>query len=229
VTAIDVKPLAPLTHGNVLIVGVKPSNLNDEIREHPRVVLWDSQQQHWTNKELPDNTQAVFITKWIGHAAFERILAEARKRKITIFNQEGTGVITKRVRELLGMDTQAQAAAAAPKTRKHGKLRPLVQFIDFGKTNAENARALLARARELGITSTEHSLGLLVSKQRRKQGGTAKVRSLQPRLDVSVEILDGMIKELQDMREFLVATVDENNALKARLGRFKQVLEGDAS
>jgi regulator of replication initiation timing len=38
-------------------------------------------------------------------------------------------------------------------------------------------------------------------------------------------MLDGMIKELTDMREFLIATVEENRLLRDKVERFKKVLE----
>jgi hypothetical protein len=220
------KALTPLAHGNILIVGVKSSNLSDEIKTHPRVTLWESQQQHWTNKELPENTRAVFVTRFIGHVAFDKILTEARKKQITIFNPTGTGIVSKQVRELLGLDKRAEEE---PKMKTRGKLIALHAFIDFTKTDTENAKLLAAKAVEMGIVTTERSLANSVGTLRRKQSGTGKLKSLQPKLDVTVEILDGMIRELQDMRAFLIATVDENKMLRTKLSKFKQVLEGDLS
>jgi regulator of replication initiation timing len=42
-------------------------------------------------------------------------------------------------------------------------------------------------------------------------------------VDVSVEILDGIIRGLQDMRAFLIETVDENAALREKLNTLKKV------
>src|SRR6187431_736548 len=103
--------LQPLPDGLVLIVGVKSSNFNDEIRTHPRVVIWDSQQKHWTDKDLPSNTRAVFMTRFIGHQEFNNIVISARKRKITVFNPEGTGLIVKQVKELLNMNIEESPTA----------------------------------------------------------------------------------------------------------------------
>jgi hypothetical protein len=72
----EIKPLQPISGGVVLIVGVKSSNLDDEIRTHPRVVIWDSQQEHWTNKDMPANTRAVFMTRFLSHVSFDKITAE---------------------------------------------------------------------------------------------------------------------------------------------------------
>lgn len=218
------KPLQPLTNGgSVLIVGVKSSNLNDEIRTHPRVILWDSQQEHWTNKDIPSNVRAIFMTRFIGHAQFEKILTEARKKQLTIFNPEGTGMITKQVRELLALYPKDEPVDKPVQVK--GKLQVLHQFIDFSKTNTENGKILMAKANEMGITTTLHSLEIMTGNLRRKQHGTAVPRSIQSKLDVSVEILDNMIRELKDMRDFLVATTEENKTLRAKMENFKKLME----
>lgn len=216
----EMKPLQPLSDGMILVVGAKASNFGEEIRNHPRVIMWDSQNQSWKDKDFPANTRAVFITRFIGHTAFDKIISEARRRQITIFNPDGTGMITRQVKELLGMNTQV----GNPKFQS-GKLKALIPFIDFSKNNVANGRALLIKAEELGITSTEQSLTQLVSVQRKRQNRTAVPRSIQSKIDVSVEILDNMVRELQDMRDFLVATVEENKSLKLKVERFKKALE----
>ena len=220
------KPLTPLTHGSVLIVGVKACNFDDEIKNHPRVILWDSQNEHWTNKSLPDNTRAVFMTRFIGHTSFEKIVSEARKRQITIFNPEGTGMIALRVRQLLSLTTSTEAPVMAETPEKtFGKLKPLIPFIDYTKSNVENARELMIKADQMSITTTEASLAHMISIERKKQSGvTAVPRSIQPKLDVSVEILDNIIKDITSMRDFLIATVAENNTLRAKLAHLKKAL-----
>jgi flagellin-like hook-associated protein FlgL len=241
----DVKPLQKLTHGSVLIVGGKASNFDDEIRTHPRIIMWDSQNQHWDGKELPQNVRAVFITRFIGHVAFGKILASARKRQLTIFNPEGTGMIVKQVRELLGlakpttveikptMVTTTTPVKTGGKTLKgHSKLNDLMQFHDANKTIVENARLMFEKAKEQGIETTVGSLAQKVSVMRRKErGATVKVPrpgvTRSAKMDVSVEILDNVIKELQDMRDYVVAVTKENEVLKSRIEKFKKVLASD--
>ena len=55
------QPLKPLTHGNILIVGAKASNFSEEIKSHPRVVIWDSQNESWIGKSLPSNVQKQYL------------------------------------------------------------------------------------------------------------------------------------------------------------------------
>ena len=222
----EAKALQPLSHGTILLVGVKASNLSDEIRTHPRVTVWDSQNEHWTNKNLPDNTRAVFMTRFIGHVAFDKIVTEARKRQITIFNPDGTGMIAKQVKELLGIVKPEPTTEKVKEMTVKGKLQPLHEFIDFNLTNTENARALMVKAKELNIDTTEASLSILVANRRKKATGAKGIpRSIQPKLDVSVEILDNMIRELKDMRDFLISTTEENRVLRAKMENFKKLMD----
>lgn len=220
------KPLQPLNSGMILIVGAKASNLDDDIKTNPRVIVWDSQNEHWTNKDLPTNARVIFITRFVSHATTEKIIAETRKRQLTLFNVDGTGMIVKQVRELLGI---ARPTPAVPPTQRpkgqHGKLKVLIPFIDFSQTNTENGKILYQKAKELGVPTTEASIAMMVGNVRRKMSTTGVPKSIQSKVDVSVEILDSAIQELKDVRTFLIQTVDENTALRAKLDRFKKAME----
>ena len=67
---IEEKPLTPINHGQILIVGGKTSNFDSDILDNPRVLLWDSQNENWHSKEIPSNTVAIFMTRFIGHNTF---------------------------------------------------------------------------------------------------------------------------------------------------------------
>jgi hypothetical protein len=95
----------------------------------------------------------------------------------------------------------------------------------------DNARdILMPKAKEMGIETTVGSLAQMVSVLRKKRTGVPKAtrRKVQPQqMDVSVDVLNNVIKELQDLRDYLVATVKENNALKLRIEKFKKALDND--
>jgi hypothetical protein len=247
----DGQPLKPLTHGNILIVGAKASNFSEEIKSHPRVVIWDSQNESWIGKSLPHNVQAVFVTRWIGHNSFGTILAEARKRHITMFNPEGTGIIAKQVKELLDMNKPVETirlsiqdeVRESLQTKKHGggsapKLTVLLQYVDWSKSNTENARVMMTKLAVHGITSTEASLANFIGIQRKKITGKG-LKETHPRpkpiktqsvksdtgLDVAVQMLDDAIQQMKDMRAYLIATVEENNKLRARLDKFRKMID----
>lgn len=229
------KTLTPLTHGIVVIVGAKASNFDDEIKSHPRVTIWDSQNEHWTSKDLPDNTRAVFMTRFLSHAASSKIIGEARKRQITIFNPDGTGMIVKQVKELLNLAPKLMTNGSGKKEptimevavtdKTKGKLEPLFEFIDYSKSNIENAKILMMKAKELGITTTMASLANGVGVKRRKGHHSAVPKSIRGKLDVSVEILDSAIQAMTDIRDFLISTTDENKKLREKVERFKKVFD----
>jgi hypothetical protein len=234
----DMKPLA---HGNILIVGTKASNFDEEIRTNPRVILWDGQHENWVRKDIPQNVQAIFFTRFIGHNAFGKIVAEARKKHLTVFNPLGTGTIARQVKELLGsvepvqkfeIETKKEVETmTTTKVTGYGKLPVFIPFIDFTLNNRANAKILMEKAKELGVESTPDSLANFVGAYRRKMNHsshrrtrvkTETVKTVQT-IDTSVEMLDNMIKDLTDMRAYLIETTRENKALKAKLDKFKKV------
>jgi len=84
----------------------------------------------------------------------------------------------------------------------------------------------------MNIPTTETSLAHFVCVQRKKINGitpakapTLKTAAPNAKLDVSVQILDNAIQELKDMREFLIATVKENQILKGKLNKFRSLFE----
>jgi len=230
--------LKPLTDGIILLVGVKASNFDEELRTHPRITMWDSQQEHWTNKDIPTNTRAIFITRWIGHNAFGNVLAQARKRGITIFNQEGTGVIARKVKQLLNIEQpivkkekEAMTTETTESTEKlrRGRLNTLIPFIQWEKNNTDNARLLLHKAQELKVPTTLKSLTQFVMKQRKKinyiSDKPKKIKTVENEENVSIQMFDNAIKELQEMRKFFVETMKDNKELRKKLDSFKKMLQ----
>lgn len=257
----EVKPLHPISDGIVLVVGVKASNIDQELRDHPRVIIWDNQSEHWMTKEIPSNTRAVFVTRFISHSNFSSIMKQARKRRITMFNPEGTGMIMKQVRELLDirpkvpveftvnykpgtpideMSTNGdkEMIPMTPNKKHTGgkitkKLDVFIPFIDWNKSNADNARALLEKAKELNVETTLGSLNQFVMIQRRRQHAPKSPspqakryeklisRMKKEQSDVSVQMFDNAIRELRDMRQLFIDTMKENKSLRARLNKFR--------
>ena len=238
----DMKPLKPLSHGNILIVGTKQSNFDEEIRTNPRVILWDGQQESWTSKSIPQNVQAIFFTRFIGHNAFGKIVAEARKKHLTVFNPLGTGIIARQVKELLGTCVEPVTneelmkeveTMTTTKITGTGKLTAFIPYINLDKNNRQNADDLFERSKEIGVETTRDSLANFIGAYRRKLGINKFRRNTHPKvktvkaesttLDAAVQMLDNAIKELKDMREFLVQTTNENKSLKKRLNTLKEM------
>jgi len=265
----EVKPLTPLTHGVVLLVGVKASNLDVEIRTHPRIIMWESLRENWTNRDIPNNTRAIFMTRFISHAIFDKVIAEARKRHITIFNVMGTGILKRQVRELLELRRdiipevfstpvhgssvvvhEAPPVVSSPTvsstivttkvntTMQQGKLKPLYDMIDYSgtRTNIDMAREMFAKAQELGIDTTLLSLSQLVNnKIRNYKKSLEKTPTVRAQVvgtesksqNIVVQMLDNMVRELKDMRDYVKATEEENRTLKLRVEKLKKALSDD--
>jgi hypothetical protein len=64
-----------------------------------------------------------------------------------------------------------------------------------------------------------------VSNERKKQGAGTVPKSARPQLDVSVELLDEMIKQLGDMRDYIISTTEENRVLRDKLAKIVKSLE----
>lgn len=182
------KPLTALTSGVIVIVGAKNSNFDTDIKTHPRVILWDSQEQDWWAKDLPTNCRAVFITRFIGHAAFGKIITEARKRQITIFNPQGTGRIAESVRQLLGIKRETMPGALAPVTmipikeitvttaktgKRSGITARIRALVTDGKPKDQFDR-IIQTLRKEGISATEASIKTMIGVAVREQFGSKK-------------------------------------------------------
>ena len=199
--------LKPLDSGNILLVGVKSSNFGDDIKSNPRVIMWDSQNEHWLTKEIPHNVRAVFITRFVGHDAFRNIMSYARKKRITVFNPQGTGMIAKQVGELLAMPKPVQTVAQETKSviidsvteaqkliqpevtenkvkvkKVYNKLKPLAPYIDATLTIAANAKMLMEHAKMGGIETTEASLGYFARQELLKIRGKIGKGNRAPRV-----------------------------------------------
>jgi hypothetical protein len=182
----------------------------------------------------------------------------------------GTGEISKKIRQLLGKYQEeeapmhlAQPSVTAPiapppppqipspnsakQTKK--KLFPLLPYVDWALSNAENARRLITgKCEEFGIQSTPESLANFVGIHRRKQPTPPKpppppdwteadehaeynpTPPKEEHKDISVEMLDMMIaaseemtKNLKDMRQHLLDNVGADK--KQLLVEFQMFLE----
>lgn len=68
--------------GVIVIVGGRSTNVTHDMRTDPRLVFWDSTDPKSARKDLPSNTRAVLMTRYISHEMSHRITKEARRRNI---------------------------------------------------------------------------------------------------------------------------------------------------
>lgn len=235
------------------------------------------------DREIPANCKAVVISRFISHSELNRVLSQARKRGIVIFANKADGEVANILDEMTlhlkngatmtvqegerktpvdSVDTRQLPEATSsmlnlptPKN-PNAKLHALIPFVDFNKSNAENARLLLqGKAKELGLKTTEASIAQYVrvlrgrlnapkspavqaqrnrgnqyTKRRIESAPIAVIQKvtdkiIEKKVDLTVKMLDGMIADLQGMRDFLISVTDENNTLKAKLAKLKEVFE----
>ncbi len=124
---------------------------------------------------------------------------------------------------------------------KRGELNKILPIVDWDKTNADNARALLPALHAQGIQTTFGALAQFLRVQRHKlgkpnvtesgtksKGRTTARKIVKPEyedLDVTVQMFDKLIDEMKEIRTFLVKTTKENNDLRNQMEKVKPLLD----
>lgn len=90
---IDVAKL--LANGGVaVVVGGRPSNFDQKMRDHPQCVFWDSTDPKASGKPLPTNARvALLLPRFIDHSWCRRVKAEAQARGVPALLLQSTGDI----------------------------------------------------------------------------------------------------------------------------------------
>ncbi len=236
------KPLSPITHGIVLLVGTKSSNFDNDIKEHRQVVMWDGDEGR--TREIPSNCQAIFITRFLGHSTWDNIVGEARKRHITIFNTQGTGRIAEQVRQLLGLKRMTVPGGIAPilkpkttngiqeETKPMTDVKPIKsmafrvrELVDVTKTGDEQNNHIIEILRKEGYKNSTLSIKSTIGQMLRKLGQPRKYTrrpvspqtqapvQTKPKADL-VQMFDEVVITLQLIRDEIVRLTDLQNKLR---------------
>lgn len=218
-----------LKDGEVVAVVYGNTGRVKEYENHSSFVMLDGKTRdtNLSTKIPPKVTKAIVVTEGIEHMNYAWIMSFCRTNSVPYLLRKSNQAVYETLKSMLPTNGSDHKPSNEDVAREivHGKLNPLIPLIDFTKSNAENAKALMIEAHKRQIKTTLGSMTQFVSNQRRKRSGTALPKSARPKLDVSVELLDSMIKELEDMREFLIATVEENRLLKDKYEKFKKLME----
>lgn len=175
--------------------------------------------------EVPANTKIIIYYVKVPHYHSMWAVSYCKRKGIPYISRDNANAIDQYLKSITKTDKPEVTQEEAEETRTKGKLNALIPFIDLTRSNAENGKALFRKAMELNIKTTLGSVIQLVAKHRNQTRGGTVPKSARPKLDVSVEMLDDAIKGLTDMREFLIATVEENRLLKARYDKLKKALD----
>ena len=219
-----------LTKGGIAIVMVGNTGFVKEFANDARVRFIDCKQTPGEQLDnlMPQNTKLIIITDGLPQYHSTWAFTYAKRRNILYLIRKSNQAIYETLKQAFNMNGNGETKPTIEEIKDaqvKGKLSILIPSIDFSKSNSENARMLVKKAIEFGIRTTENSLAQLVSIQRRKGNYGGVPRSVRSKLDVSVDMLDVMVKDLQEMRDFLIETTEENRLLRQKVDKFKKALD----
>lgn len=192
--------------GKVLIVGGY-SKAWESYRKNPQMEFWTGEQKEISrfirDREIPPNCKAVIISRFISHSELGQVMAEARRRQISMYPNLSDGEITRLLDEVASSqpqsrdkieyiperrteerrvetkppEIQATPVIEQPKAKtggyQPGKMHKIDHLINLNEGDTDNARRILPLLPEVGITSTLLSIANYVGTVRRKAGGTS--------------------------------------------------------
>lgn len=213
--------------GGMAVVMVGHNGWIDEYSSHPQVKFIDSKKVQTGEMEavVPTNAKVVIITEGMPQYPYQWIMSFARRKSIPFLLRKSNPAIKATLDDFFPKDAKAVTQAEAKDSQVKGKLTELYPFIDFSKSNADNARDLLRMANEKNIKTTFGSLAQLVANRRRATGQQSeRPKSARSKLDVTVEMFDRMLDDLKGMRDFIIETTEENRILRDKLDKVTKAL-----
>lgn len=187
--------------GKVVIVGGYNKEF-EEFRAHPQLEFWTADDKtemisllKRKNGSLPRNARAVIISHFVSHSAIDKVMKDARNRKLIVFPNKLTGEVTKILKEI---------TTAPPKpVIIHDK--PLAVVPTLEEKLIVETTPRIEQVLEENIETLEVSI--------KKPRQIRKRKEIQDNTGL-VGILDEMIVTLQLAREQIVTLTAENNELR---------------
>jgi len=217
-----------LTKGGIAVNAFWDIGFVKEYATHPSVLHINCREIEGAQllAVVPTNTKVIILGVGLPTYHYNWLASYAQRKNIPFLIRKTTQAAYETLKGFFpNSNTVKVLEEEVKETQAKGRLAILIDHIDWSKSNADNGRVLFQKANQSGIKTTLGSVTQWVAIQRRKKSGTAVPKSVRSELDISVEMLDNTIKELTDMREFLIITVEENRILKTKLERFKKAME----
>jgi hypothetical protein len=204
-----------------------------EYREHPQLVFWTGDQKevqrHVANKGFPANTKILIVSRFISHTESDLVMATGRGLNIPIMFNKTDEEISNLLYTLVGPATAPKTAEEIAVKKSMGRKSPIkfiLPQIDWAKSNLDNAKTLMPIIKAAGVTMSEVHVTQFISRQRSKGKGVHAVpKSLRAQLDVTVDMLDGIVKDITGMRDYLIELTEENRMLKSKVEKWKSAFE----
>lgn len=212
--------------GGMCVVMIGNTGFVKEYARHAQVKFIDTHDIEGDLLEttVPSNTKLVILTEGLPQYHYQWIMAFCRRKNVPYIVRKTIPAIYEELKKRFSSEEKPTVTEVKEVISK-GKLSALLPFIDFSLSNAENGRRLVKKAAELNIKTTEASLIQLAANHRKKLSGGTVPKSVRPKLDLSVEMLESMIKDLTGMKEFLIEITEENRILKQKLERYKKLAQ----
>lgn len=220
-----------LTKGGLAVVFIGNTGLVKEYANNPSVKFIEC--KHTPAEELsaivPDNTKAVLFSEGLPQFHYAWMVSYAKRKGIPYLLRKSNQAMYETIKSFFPNGSkngeEKVTIEEVRETSSRGKLKELLALVDWSDSNANQARRLLQIATERNIKTTFGALTQAIAVERRKKGMGTVPKSARSQLDISVEMLDEAIKNLGDMRDFLISTTEENRMLKLKLERFKKAME----
>ena len=105
--------------GLILVAGGKFDNLDNKIREHPQILLWEDDRQDYLRKEVPANTRAILFNRFLSHSKSNKLMRAAKDLRIPFFPALSSGEVRKTVLDIMeSMNGTVPAATSNAVTSK---------------------------------------------------------------------------------------------------------------
>lgn len=216
-----------LSAGGIAIVMVGVNGLVPEFLTHPQVLFIECNKVEAGDeleRAIPFNVKAVIITEGIPSWHYTWIISYAKRKDIPWLLRKTNQAVYDSLKSFFPVVHKPDPEEVINNIRR-GKLKPLMEMVDYNESNATEAKRLLKVATERHITTTFGALAQAISNERKKRNLGTVPKSARNVLDVSVELLDKMIEDLGAMRDYLISTTEENRILKHKIEKIEQAFK----
>ena len=217
-----------LAQGGYVVVLVGTTGYVKEYEMNPQVkfIKCSEVPNGELGQHVPKETKAMILTEGIPQYHYMWATSYVRTHNLLYLVKKNNQAVYDTLKGFFVNGVTSASSEDVKDAFVKGKLTPLIPLINWNKSNAENGRELMKECHRRSIRTTIGSLTQFVALHRRKQDGvTAVPRSVRSQLDISVEMLDEAIKGLSDMRDYLIATVEENRSLREKVAKFKKLMD----
>lgn len=176
--------------GKIVVLGGRMNPSWQRWEKDPRFVFWTGDrseiERNFSKSEgdfLPSNTHGIILSRFLSHATSARVIAEAKRRRVTIMGPKNDGEVTRLLEEITTVPPPVQSTPAPAKQEQPKLLRPPIsgELSRWVKENddatisiKESAEKIIKKMEEKGIKTSMSSLQNTIGHMRRTAGVFAR-------------------------------------------------------